>query len=245
MEVYKITCKINNKVYIGSTKFTKEQRWGDLSSSSSHLSCARDNIDKPLYNDIRKYGKDNFIIETLEYVSGTRKDAYKREDFWIKKFWNELGAEMMYNKWDLAKGCRDWSVPHNPEMQKKSAKIRQERYGTSNAKMITPEAIEKAKQTKMKKYGKLGPIISKEGKKIHDIKVSNKILDTYDNEIIIGYKGVYNKLNKEGYNLTFWVSRRLVNGIISQKNILKYPKLEKMKNRFKILNKRKTIYQSN
>lgn len=41
MEVYKITCKINNKIYIGSTKLSKEKRWGDLSSSSSHLSCVR------------------------------------------------------------------------------------------------------------------------------------------------------------------------------------------------------------
>lgn len=32
MEVYKITCKINNKIYIGSTKLSKEKMWGDLSS---------------------------------------------------------------------------------------------------------------------------------------------------------------------------------------------------------------------
>ena len=66
MEIYKITCKINNKVYIGSTKLTKEKRWGDLSSSSSHLSCARDEIDKPLYNDIRKYGKENSLLTDCE-----------------------------------------------------------------------------------------------------------------------------------------------------------------------------------
>lgn len=30
MEVYKITCKINNKIYIGSTKLTKEKKVGRL-----------------------------------------------------------------------------------------------------------------------------------------------------------------------------------------------------------------------
>ena len=239
MEIYKITCKINNKVYIGSTKLTKEKRWGDLSSSSSHLSCVRDGKKTPLYNDIRKYGKENFLLETLEIVDGDRTEAYKKETYWIKYFWDKLGKDMIYNQFKGSHGNSNWSIPHDPKMQKKAALIRKERYGSLNAMMITPEAIKKAKQTKIKKYGRVGPIISDKGKKNHDIKVSNKILDTSDNQILIGYNEVCVKLNKEGYNLTFWMARRLANGIISHKNILKYPKLKNMKNRFKILNKRK------
>lgn len=238
MEIYKITCKINNKIYIGSTKLTKEKRWGDLSSSSSHLSCVRDGKNTPLYNDIRKYGTENFLLETIEMVGSDRHKAYKRETYWIKYFWDKLGENMIYNQFRASHGNSNWFVPHNPEMQKKAAQIRKEKYGTLNAKMITPEAMEKAKITKIKRYGRSGPIVSKKGKEIHDIKVSNKILDTFDNEILIGYNEVHNKLNNEGYNLTYWVTRRLVNGIISQKNIFKYPKLNNMKKRFKILNKK-------
>lgn len=225
MEIYKITCKINNKVYIGSTKLTKEKRWGDLSSSSSHLSCVRDGIDKPLYNDIRKYGKENFKLETIEYVYD-KSQRFIREDFWIKKYWNELGKNMMYNKWDLAYGCRDWSVPHNPEIQKKAAMIRREKYGNSNACMITPDALQKAKQTKMQKYGTCGAIVSEKGRRIHDIKVSNKFFDIVKGNIVIGYKGACERLKQENYNLTYWQVRRVIEGKQCKKTLLKYPELE-------------------
>ena len=239
MEIYKITCKVNNKIYIGSTKYTKEQRWGDLSSSSSHLSRVRNNDNRPLYNDIKKYGKENFILETIEIINGDRHEAYKREDYWIKKYWDLYGEEKMYNQYRGSHGNKNWTVPHIPKYQQKAAMIRKEKYGTSNAKMITKEAIEKAKITRFKKYGRYNKPLSKEKKEKHDIEVSNKILDTYTNNIIIGYKNVQILLNQEGYNLTYWISRRLVNGIVSQYNIKKYPELEKMKNRFIILNKKK------
>ena len=65
MEVYKITCKTNNKIYIGSTKLSKEKRWGDLSSSSSHLSCVRKGKDTPLYNDIKKIWGRKFCFRNI------------------------------------------------------------------------------------------------------------------------------------------------------------------------------------
>lgn len=235
LEVYKITCIINNKIYIGSTKYSKEKRWGNLGCSSSHLSCVRDGVDKPLYNDIRKYGKENFELETVEYVEGSRKYLLSREDFWIKKYWNELGKDMMYNKWDLAYGNRNWSVPHNPEFQKKAAKIRQERYGTSNAKMITSEAMKKAKETKIRKYGNAGPHLSIEAQKSQINKISNRILDNSDNTIIIGYKNVVNKLNKEGYNVTLWQVKEMIYKKMSKNMVMKTFKNYNIINRFKNL----------
>lgn len=238
MEIYKITCKVNNKVYIGSTKLTKEKRWGDLSSNSSHLSCVRNGKHTPLYDDIKKYGKEMFELETIEKINCTRHELYKKEDYWIKKYWDILGENMIYNQFRGSHGNKNWKVPFSLENQRKAAKARKEKYGSPNFMTLTPEAIKKAKQTKIKKYGKVGVIVTKEGKKSHDIKVSNQILDTFDNQILIGYNAVKEKLNNEGYLLTYWVSRRLVNGIISKENILKYPKLNAMRNRFKILNKK-------
>lgn len=224
MEVYKITCKINNKVYIGSTQYTKETRW-----KNGHLRIAnrKKNINNNLlYKDIKKYGKENFKLETIEYVEGDKKYLLSREDFWIKKYWNELGKDMMYNKWDLAYGSRNWSVPHNSEFQKKAAKVRQERYGTSNAKMITPEAMKKAKETKIKKYGTAGPNVSKEWQKFHNLKISHKFLDIVRGDIVIGYKGACERLNDENYKLTYWQVRRVIEGKNCKKTLSKYPELE-------------------
>lgn len=233
MEVYKITCKINNKVYIGSTQYTKETRW-----KNGHLRIAnrKKNINNNLlYKDIKKYGKENFKLETIEYVEGDKKYLLSREDFWIKKYWNELGKDMMYNKWDLAYGSRNWSVPHNPEFQKKAAKVRQERYGTSNAKMITSEAMKKAKETKIRKYGNAGPHLSIEAQKSQINKISNRILDNSDNTIIIGYKNVVNKLNKEGYNVTLWQVKKIIYKKMSKSMVIKTFKNYNIINRFKNL----------
>ena len=56
-EIYKITNKINGKVYIGQTIRTAEQRLKEhlYSSNNRHLS-----------NALRKYGIENFILEVLE-----------------------------------------------------------------------------------------------------------------------------------------------------------------------------------
>lgn len=233
MEIYKITCKINNKIYIGSTKFTKEKRWGDLSSSSSHLSRVRDGIDSPLCNDIRKYGVENFILETLEEVKENRHYAYEREAYWIKYFWDKLGENMIYNQFNGSHGNKNWSVPHNKECQKKAAQKRKEKYGSVNAMMITPEALQKAKETKIKKYGTIAPIISKEKRIMHNIKISNKFLDNVKGDVVVGYKGIFERLNSENYSLTYWQVRRLIEGKYCKKTLIKYPKLE---NRFILLN---------
>ena len=51
---------------------------------------------------------------------------------------------------------------------------------------------------KINKYGNAGPNLSYEARKSQINKVSNRILDTYDNSMIIGYKNVLNKLLEEG-----------------------------------------------
>lgn len=245
MEVYKITCKINNKIYIGSTKLGKEKRWGDLSSSSSHLSEVRDGTHTPLYDDIRKYGKENFTLETLEVVSGDRHEAYKREDYWIKKYWDMYGEDMIYNQFKGSHGNKNWSVPHNPEYQKKAAKIRYEKYGNSNACMITKEAMEKAKQTKIRKYGTNVPILSKEARQKQRNKVSNDILDKKNNMILIGSQGVLEQLLNENYNVKLWEVKDLLYKRTSDKTLLKHFNNDKeILNRFEILGKHNKLHEA-
>ncbi|MFA5670670.1 MAG: GIY-YIG nuclease family protein [Balneolaceae bacterium] len=60
--IYKIINKTNNKIYIGQTKLSIEQRW------KKHIKDSKlDKIkDRPLYRAINKYGLDNFQVEKIE-----------------------------------------------------------------------------------------------------------------------------------------------------------------------------------
>jgi group I intron endonuclease len=63
MIIYKVTCLVTNKVYIGKTIKTLAQR------KSVHLSHAKKYNDTSAFHSaIRKYGKDNFIWEVLDRV---------------------------------------------------------------------------------------------------------------------------------------------------------------------------------
>lgn len=72
--VYKITCKVNGKVYIGASKNIYE-RWDQHIFSTS----------SKLRNDLDKYGEEFFNIEIIEEIDceETRKE---REQFYIEKF---------------------------------------------------------------------------------------------------------------------------------------------------------------
>jgi len=74
MVVYKITNKLNNKVYVGQTSRTMKERIKDHKKSNNSL----------IGKDIRQFGIDNFSIEILEEVS-TREEAYRKEIEWIAK----------------------------------------------------------------------------------------------------------------------------------------------------------------
>ena len=60
MIIYKITNKVNGDFYIGKTAKTKEERLRRHFYNSSY------GIETYLYRAIRKYGKENFIMEELE-----------------------------------------------------------------------------------------------------------------------------------------------------------------------------------
>lgn len=59
--IYKITNKVNGKIYIGQTTQTLEKRWG------KHCSIPSNRKATPFQLAIKKYGKDNFLLEELVY----------------------------------------------------------------------------------------------------------------------------------------------------------------------------------
>lgn len=78
--IYKISNKINNKVYIGKTNRTVEKRWREHRRSYNK----QRNEKRPLYNAMRLYGIDNFFIETIEQVDYSVVN--EREQYWINYY---------------------------------------------------------------------------------------------------------------------------------------------------------------
>lgn len=74
--IYKITNRVNNKVYIGQTHFTIEHRF------KQHIKNYNiEHRKQPLYMAFDKYGIDNFYVEALEEVECDKLD--EREIYWI------------------------------------------------------------------------------------------------------------------------------------------------------------------
>ena len=74
--VYKITNRINQKVYIGQTSFSVEKRWKE------HVQDINKHLDRPLYRALSKYGIENFSVETIEETDSPNE----REIYWIEYY---------------------------------------------------------------------------------------------------------------------------------------------------------------
>jgi group I intron endonuclease len=89
--VYKITNKINGKLYIGVAG-SLEKRWAEHKSAAS---TKRKSVCFYLQRAISKYGADNFTFEEIE-----RCDCYfmafERETYWIK-YYNSRNNKIGYN----------------------------------------------------------------------------------------------------------------------------------------------------
>lgn len=77
--IYKITNTINNKVYVGQTSLSVENRFKQHCKDSINPKTS----DRPLYRAMRKYGIENFIIEIIEETDIPNE----REKYWIE-FYN-------------------------------------------------------------------------------------------------------------------------------------------------------------
>lgn len=87
MIIYKITNKINGKVYIGQTVQDLKERWyGHCRAVSNCTAIAR---------AMKKYGKENFTIEQIDKADNL-EDLNKKEMKWIFKL-NSMNRSIGYN----------------------------------------------------------------------------------------------------------------------------------------------------
>ena len=82
-KIYKVTNKINGNIYIGQTRQPINTRW--LNHCYSAETSSHKDYSCPLHNAIRKYGRDNFLIEEIEDCDNDLLN--EREQYWIQ-FYN-------------------------------------------------------------------------------------------------------------------------------------------------------------
>lgn len=125
MFIYKITNKINNKVYIGQSINPINERL------KRHFSDAMNNIlDTHFARAIRLYGPENFYIEQID--SATNQDELtQKEQYWIQ-FYNAI--EDGYNETDAISKCggNTYKSKTPKEMEIIKEKIRQTKLGGKN-----------------------------------------------------------------------------------------------------------------
>ena len=125
MYIYKITNIQNNKVYIGQTIRPIEDRF------KRHLSDALNNIiDTHFARAIRKYGKDNFVLELID-VAQNQEELNRKERYWIK-FYDAVNTG--YNETDAISKCggNTYQSKTKEEMEVIKEKIRQTKLGGKN-----------------------------------------------------------------------------------------------------------------
>ena len=91
MIIYSITNNVNNKVYVGKTTKTINERF------DCHINTSKYGSQTYFHKALRKYGKNNFTISIIEDSIFCETTLNEREIFWIEKLKPEynmtLGGE--------------------------------------------------------------------------------------------------------------------------------------------------------
>lgn len=115
-EVYKITNKITNKIYIGITNQGSGARY------RHHWYESRIGEPSPIHRSMAKYGEDNFTLEIIDFAD-TYDELKEKEKYWIKQY-NSTDRKIGYNLTEGGDGT--FGRMHSEETKEK---IRQKALG--------------------------------------------------------------------------------------------------------------------
>ena len=125
MYVYKITNKVNDKVYIGQSVRPIEKRF------NRHMNDAiKNKLDTHFARAIRKYGKDNFICEVID-TAVNQNDLTLKEQYWIQYY---DSVNLGYNETDAISKCggNTYASKTKDELLEIYEKIRKSKVGKLN-----------------------------------------------------------------------------------------------------------------
>lgn len=131
MIIYKITNIINGKIYIGQTSESIKQRF------YRHMGYQSLDFDTKFYRAVRKYGRENFVIEQIDSAKN-QKELDEKEIYWIN-YYNSVDAG--YNmKATIGKKGGD-TLSNHPELEYIKEKISKSKMGGLNPNARKVKAI--------------------------------------------------------------------------------------------------------
>lgn len=166
--IYKITNEVNNKIYIGKTLLTPEQRFKE------HILDSKRNSEeqRPLYSAMNKYGIEKFHISTIEECDPDHLN--EREKYWIEYFGSFKNG---YNATVGGDGrpYLDYDLIYNTYIKIKSIKETAKIIGCSQSSVSKVLSIYKISKEDRKKNG----YILKSKSVIMIDKTSNQIIKVF------------------------------------------------------------------
>ena len=141
-EVYKITNKVNGKIYIGITNQGSGVRY------YKHWSDARKGDPCPIHKAMAKYGKENFTLEIIDFAD-TYDELKEKEKFYIKKF-NSMDRSVGYNLTEGGDGT--FGRLHSEETKEKIRQKALGRKASEEAKKRMSESRKGKCSAKMKSH---------------------------------------------------------------------------------------------
>lgn len=133
-EVYKITNKVTNKIYIGITNQGSGARY------RHHWYESRIGEPSPIHRSMAKYGEDNFTLEIIDFAD-TYDELKEKEKYWIKQY-NSTDKSIGYNLTEGGDGT--FGRKHSEETKDK---IRQKAFG----RKVSEETKRKMSETRLGK----------------------------------------------------------------------------------------------
>lgn len=100
--IYRITNKVNGKVYIGLTTVPLDERWRNHINSVGR-------VKRPLYNSMKKHGIGNFIIEEID-----RADDFEELGKLERKYIAEYKSTNPENGYNMTFGGESNQLDGNP-----------------------------------------------------------------------------------------------------------------------------------
>ena len=117
---------MNQKVYIGQTSETIEKRF------ARHMGYQKNEHDTKFYRAIRKYGKENFKIEAIDFAD-TQEELDQKEVYYIKLY---DSVKSGYNSKDSIGKCGGDTLSEHQNLDEIKEKIRQSKLGDKNPMKI-------------------------------------------------------------------------------------------------------------
>jgi group I intron endonuclease len=215
--IYKITNKINNKIYIGKSKHP-HTRWKVHKTLSRGDSSTYSGRQHYFHKAIKKYGEENFHFEIIDNCE-LESIAFEKESFYIEKYKTNIvkyGKNTQgYNLTDGGEGPTGYK--HTDEAKQKMSQNHNYKYGeehhlygTGHAeetkRRMSDEAIASGKSVGNKnpmfgKTGILSPGYGRKGDKHPNTKISDFDLIILKQEIKSGNFTLQELADKYGVSI--------------------------------------------